>query len=418
MSPNTDILVLGATGFTGRLVAKQLNEHRDRSKFTFSLAARSKSKLDALVKEFDLSAQIPLIYVDVTKENEVEEAVKTAKVVINTVGPYWRWGTPVVRACLRYGVHYVDLTGETPWIKRIVEDFDFAATQNHTIIIPSCGFDSIPSDLSVYLSVKALKARLGPDTQIGESVTAHKFKSGISGGTLASTYAVLTEVPPEKVVEAMADHSLSPDHGIPSPPHKLVYSLPRVSPPVVGGFFLMGPVNRNIVLRTRGLFEISPSTRSLRYGPSFSYEEFHVHRDRFAGAIFSLFVFSIGYFITKFRIAKWLFKRFIVDRLPNPTDREMEKGFLKSTNVTSTVPTSFQPSVAAKTIVRIQGDPGYLRTTMMLIECGLALLDKSKLTPLGREGGVLTAVTALGDELPKRLEQTGKFEFETSIIAS
>jgi len=117
-------------GFTGRLVTKHLNEHRDRSTFTFSIAARSKSKLDALVKELDLSAQIPLLYVDVTKEAEVDATVRTAKVVINTVGPYWTWGTPVVRydfvvyffrpllmgvlnyrACVRHGVHYVDLTG-------------------------------------------------------------------------------------------------------------------------------------------------------------------------------------------------------------------------------------------------------------------------------------------------------------------
>lgn len=78
-------------------MTKHLNEHRDRSSFTFALAARSKSKLEALVKEFDLSAQVPLVYLDVTNEAQVEEVVKSARVVINTVGPYWKWGTPVVR---------------------------------------------------------------------------------------------------------------------------------------------------------------------------------------------------------------------------------------------------------------------------------------------------------------------------------
>jgi short subunit dehydrogenase-like uncharacterized protein len=114
MSRKVDILVLGATGpfqmhffdglmltgstgFTGRLVTKHLNEHRDRASFSFALAARSKSKLETLVNEFDLSSQIPLIYLDVTNEDQVEEVVKTSRVVVNTVGPYWRWGTPVVR---------------------------------------------------------------------------------------------------------------------------------------------------------------------------------------------------------------------------------------------------------------------------------------------------------------------------------
>lgn len=84
-------------GFTGRLIAKILNNHRDRTSFTFALAARSQAKLSGLVEEFDLSAQIPLFTLDVTNADDVENVVKTARVVINTVGPYWLWGTPVVR---------------------------------------------------------------------------------------------------------------------------------------------------------------------------------------------------------------------------------------------------------------------------------------------------------------------------------
>jgi short subunit dehydrogenase-like uncharacterized protein len=118
-------------GFTGRLVTKQLNNHREHASFTFALAARSRAKLVALAAELDLNAQTSLLTLDVTKTNEVEEIVRTAKVVINTVGPYWLFGTPVVRyvrpercsailndvlcrACARNGIHYVDLSGPQP----------------------------------------------------------------------------------------------------------------------------------------------------------------------------------------------------------------------------------------------------------------------------------------------------------------
>ena len=115
-------------GFTGRLVARHLNNHRDRESFTFSLAARSHSKLEKLAADLHLSAQVPLLNLDVTRVDDVETVVKSAKVVINTVGPYCLWGTPVVRyvrsercsgsvvdmvcrACAQNGIHYVDLTG-------------------------------------------------------------------------------------------------------------------------------------------------------------------------------------------------------------------------------------------------------------------------------------------------------------------
>lgn len=95
----SDIIVLGATGFTGRLITRYLASHPQFSQglFTFSIAARSQSKLHTLVQELSLSPKINTIQVDVTNYSELESVVKSAKVIINTVGPYWRWGTPVVR---------------------------------------------------------------------------------------------------------------------------------------------------------------------------------------------------------------------------------------------------------------------------------------------------------------------------------
>ncbi|KAF8499352.1 Saccharopine dehydrogenase-domain-containing protein [Gautieria morchelliformis] len=416
MSGKTDILVIGATGFTGHLVTRQLNNHRDRASFTFALVARSRSKLAALAADLDLSAQIPLITLDVTQVDDVEKVVKTTKVVINTAGPYWLWGTPVVRACARNGIHYIDISGETPWIKDIIDEFDYLASKTHSVIVPSCGFDSIPSDLSAYLSVRTLKQRLGLNVETARSVTAHKFQGGISGGTLRTLYTHFEMVPRQKAIASLQDHALSPASGAASPPIKILYSMPYVTPRIFGSFLLMSPINRSMVLRTRGLLEVNPSMRSLKYGPEFNYEEFLVAPNRLAGAIMSLTVLALGFCLSASSTVRWLFKRLVADNVHGPSEKTMQEGFLKTTNVTSSVPSSTHPETVAKTVIRIRGDPGYLCTSVMLTESAIALLDTSKLTPLAKQGGVLTSVSAFGDELVTRLEATGRFEFETNIL--
>lgn len=123
-NPPTDILLLGATGFVGALCARYLAAHRDRSNFTVSLAARSKSKLDKLIAKLELDTKtfnFKTVIVDVTDPDQVNQVVQGHSVVINTVGPYRWYGTPVVAACARHGVHYVDLTGETTWNKDIIK---------------------------------------------------------------------------------------------------------------------------------------------------------------------------------------------------------------------------------------------------------------------------------------------------------
>lgn len=122
MSDRSDILVLGATGHTGRLITRYLSQHSLRNNFTLAVGARSPTKLQRILEEDNLrkDSSIRIVQVDVTKEVEVERAVKSTHVVINTVGPFWRWATPVVKACAKFGVHYVDVTGETVWIRHII----------------------------------------------------------------------------------------------------------------------------------------------------------------------------------------------------------------------------------------------------------------------------------------------------------
>ncbi|PSS06495.1 hypothetical protein PHLCEN_2v3697 [Hermanssonia centrifuga] len=420
-----DILVLGATGYTGRLIARYLNAHPERSSFTFGIAGRSKSKLASLKQELNLGDSVQVFHVDVTKQSDVDEVVKATKVVINTVGPYWRWGTPVVKACAEQGKHYVDLAGEQHWIQDIIIELDYLASKTHAIIVPASGFDSVPSDLAVHLSNKTLKALSGSDTDIEESVSAFKLAGTISGGTVQSILSAVTEVPREKMRIAMLDHALSTAlKGPRSPPPKLWYTLPFSYPTIYGGLFMMASGNKAIVQRSWGLNEnrstnpetVSQDARIHAYGPKFKYTEFMVMPGKLSSIMLSLglALSMVCLLIPPFR---WLFTKLMPQSGEGPTERQLKDGYFHLTNVTSSVASPSKPQTHVRTVVHGQGDPGYLLTSIMIAESALAiLLSHSELPQAAQEGGVLTPSTALGDVLLKRLESTGRFTFESEVI--
>ncbi|KAG6827628.1 hypothetical protein H0H92_011031 [Tricholoma furcatifolium] len=329
-SPSSDIVVFGATGFTGRLITRYLAQHPQfkQGLFSFAVAARSQSKLHSLVQELSLPPSITTVQVDVTDYRAVEAAVKNTRVVINTVGPFWRWGTPVVKACANNGVHYVDLTGEGSWIRDIIFQFDYLATRTGAVIVPSCGYDSVPSDVSAFLSNRTLKAHGNYD--VASSVTGQKMKGGISGGTASTIITVLEDVPRHKLRESSFDFSLSPVKGNAFPQWRFLYdqSIPG-EPTTTGSFFFMGPGNKQLVQRTFGLLELQARAEALqpgtpeevkrtvlreRYGPSFAYDEFMIMPSRLTAAIFSI-GFALGFsLVALFSPFRWVFKQL----LPSP----------------------------------------------------------------------------------------------------
>ncbi|RDB25074.1 hypothetical protein Hypma_007419 [Hypsizygus marmoreus] len=451
-SEKTDIIVLGATGFTGHLITRYLASHPQFTQglFSFSIAARSQSKIHTLVQELSLPPHVNTIQIDVTDASAIEALVQTTKVVINTVGPYWRWGTLVVRACARHGIHYVDLTGETVWIKHIIDAFDYLATKSGAIIVPSCGMDSVPSDISAFLSNKTLKAYGQYD--VGTSTTAYHYHGGISGGTLSTLMTMLEEVPESKMTDSKQDFSLSPVEGGLLPAFRFLYNLAIPGDkPILGGFFVMQPTNRKLVQRTFGLLELQaiesqcthfapgPSSElaknALRehYGRTFRYDEFIVMPSRLSAIFFTTaFAFGIG-MLSLVAPVRWLFKKWMTQPGDGPSEEEQKKGSLEGIN--HTISTS-NPPVHVKTTLKGDGDPGYLLTSIMISESALSLIlpptsvtSSPSYTPspdpkalpaglstLAHQGGILTPMTAFGDVLIQRLRETGKFEFESHIV--
>ncbi|KAJ7721479.1 Saccharopine dehydrogenase-domain-containing protein [Mycena metata] len=422
MSAKPTVLVLGATGFTGKLITKYLAGHRDSAAFTLALGARSKARLDELVTSLDLGTAVQLHVVDVTSPAELDEVVASVTVVINTVGPFWTWGTPVVDACAQHGIHYVDLTGETPWIKRVINMFHYSATKTGSIIVPSSGFDSVPADLVNFLASKTLREFSNEPVDIDTSVSAYVLKGGASGGTISTGLTLLT-IPANERRIANFEYSLSPALGAPPLPRRLVRRLflPDTRKTLTGAFYFMSPTNRALVQRTWGLFETeSAKDRTLpRYGPAFKYDEFMVTRGPVSAVLLTLgMVIGFGAFMVS--PLRWLLQKFLPKPGEGPSPSVQKNGFMKVTNITTTVASPARPTpLQVKTIMTGQGDPGYSLTSVLISEAALslALTPRDKLPPLARRGGVLTPATALGDVYVERLVASGRVTFESKIVS-
>ncbi|TDL16443.1 NAD-P-binding protein [Rickenella mellea] len=424
-----DILVLGATGYTGRLITRYLRTHPSRSMFSFSIGGRSKPKLLAVLSELhpDSGGDVEVVEVDVTDDASVERAVRAFKVVINAVGPFWTYGTGVVRACAKNGTHHVDITAETAWVKLIIEQFDALARTTGSLIVPSCGLDSVPSDMAVHLSSQTLKAHFGLDTTLGASSTCSMINGGMSGGTLASLLTAMENVPRESVHGALWNpYELSPLKGLTklSSPLRLHYRLPSIpgSPVQHGAFFPLAPHNAAIVHRTWGILQRQTSPSSLpsssSYGPEFSYDEFCAASGWLSGSLFSLAMKVTLICLLYFPPARWWLRRVGPAVGSGPSEEALEQGSMEIVNVTSTAPSSSEPQAHVKTVIRGRGDPGYLLTSIMVSECALCLLDTSNpnLPEMARRGGVLTPMTAFGDVLVERLRKNERFEIESAVV--
>ncbi|EPQ55373.1 hypothetical protein GLOTRDRAFT_116281 [Gloeophyllum trabeum ATCC 11539] len=409
------------SGYTGQLTTRYLSTHPQRAEFTFAVGARSREKLEKLAKDLNLGDDVELVQVDVTNADDVERAVANAKVVVNTVGPYWRWGTNVVKACAKLGKGYLDLSGEGHWVARMIWHYDYLATKTGAVIVPACGLDSVPSDIAAFLANKTLKALAGLESTIERTDTAVEVKGTVSGGTLNTIMTVLEEVPKHELAHGTRAYALSPGlTGRPNPPLRLLYTLPASSPRVYGSFFVMAPTNRQIVQRTWGLHQLAalrggPKEKALAYGPDFTYDEF-LATPSALGAVLMSAAFAVFGLALLLPPVRWILKKI---RPPGTggSYESLENGHMTYTSITTSSPDSAGKQTYVRTSQRGRGDPGYLLTSMMIAEGALALvLDKKDLPALAQQGGILTPMSALGDVLIRRLEGTGRFEFESEVV--
>ena len=390
-----DIVLHGATGFVGALVAAYLagDAHAD---VRIALSGRSREKLERTRAELPSSAQgWPLVVADAADPTALAALAASTRVVVSTVGPYATYGLPLVEACARAGTHYADLTGEVLFVREAIDRCDALARESGARIVHSCGYDSVPSDLGVLL----LHEAAGELADVRLVATA---KGGLSGGTVASMRAQMDAMRHDPAARRLAadPHALSPDPAAEPAP---------VQPPDAGppgrlrdgtwtAPFIMAGYNTRIVRRSNALTDWSYG-RGLRYGELMGCGR-GVRGAAAAGAVTAGLVGALAGISAAMTTAP---TRALLDRvLPapgsGPSAASRAAGWFRSElHAVASGGRRFRAVVAGP------GDPGYAATAVMLGESALCLAEDAT----GDRAGSLTPATAMGTALVERLRKAG-----------
>ncbi|MCV7444031.1 saccharopine dehydrogenase NADP-binding domain-containing protein [Mycobacterium paraense] len=401
-----DIVLYGATGFVGKLTAEYLA--RAGSGARIALAGRSPDRLRAVRDTLGDAAQDwPVLVADAAKPSTLDEMAARTRVVVTTVGPYSRYGLPLVAACAAAGTDYADLTGEATFVRESIDLHHKQAADTGARIVHSCGFDSVPSDLSVYALYRA--AQRDGAGELGDThLVVRSLAGGLSGGTIASGVEIMDAASrhPEVRRELLDPYTLSTDRGA-EPELGRQPDLPwrrgrQIAPELSGMWtagFLMAPYNTRIVRRSNALLDWA-------YGRRFRYDENMSVGSSALAPVASAVMSGVGnaMFGLGSRYFRLLPRRLVERVLPKPgtgpSEAARERGHYRIETYTTT-------TTGARYVARMaqQGDPGYKATAVLLGECGLALaLDRDKLSDLL---GVLTPATAMGDALLARFPAAG-----------
>ncbi len=261
-----DVIVYGATGFTGRLVAEYIAASRKDGGMRWAIAGRSRSKLEAVRAETGAPVDLPLVVADAADPASLAAMARSARTVISTVGPYRLYGEGLIAACVDAGTDYVDLCGEPAWMAAMIAKYQDRAKASGARIVFSCGFDSIPFDLGVVYLQKEAQARLGaPLTRVRGRVRT--MKGGFSGGTIASLMATLEATKRDaSVARTLLDpFALTPGFLGPPQPHGDAMLHDEVAGAWAAPFIMAG-INTKNVHRTNFLL-------GHPYGQDFVYDE-------------------------------------------------------------------------------------------------------------------------------------------------
>lgn len=392
-----DVLLYGAGGFTGRLTVDEFARHAPPG-LRWALAGRHRGKLEAARDAAGGPGRpAEILEADSERPDTVDAAVSRARVVLTTAGPFAAYGNAVVDACVRHRAHYVDITGETPWVADVIERHHAQATADGTRIIPFCGFDSVPSDLGTLLVVEHLRSR---GTACAEVVASFRLRAGLNGGTAAtavqlfesgqarrSGHPFLLDGPDRPRLSREAFLRERDPKGVRWNPDLQRWLAP----------FVMAMINTRVVRRSARL----AAEAGTPYGPHFAYREFMAMRSWIRATML-----AAGLAGAQLLLASPL-RSVVKRRLPapgtGPSEEVRRNGWFRVDLVAHG-----EDGRRAFGLVKDQGDPGNTVTVKILCEAALALaVDGARLPGGPARGGVLTPATGLGQVLIERLRARG-----------
>ena len=381
-----DIIVFGATGYTGRLVAEYLDNHygdRDDGP-KWAMAGRSQDKLIAVRDEIGVASDTPLIVADADDVVDLEKLCHRTRVVITTVGPYQLYGDKLLAACVKTGTDYADLCGEPAWMAEKIEQHHDNARTSGAHICFSSGFDSIPFDLGVLMLQKHAVEKFGsPAPRVKGRVRA--MQGTFSGGTAASLTATMKAAAKNPKIFGMLSDPfvLTPGFEGPDQPNGMIPkyedTLGKWAAP-----FVMAPINTKNVHRTNFL-------RGHPYGEDFRYDEMVLTSPGDAGKAAA---------DAALKLLKNPFGAKPPQPGEGPTEEERENGFYDVLFIGE-----MPGGETIRYAVKGKYDPGYGSTSRMLAETGMALLESEV------AGGIGTPGSFLGEALVERLEANAALTF-------
>jgi short subunit dehydrogenase-like uncharacterized protein len=395
-----DVIVYGASGFTGKLVAEHLlKTYGAEGEVRWAIAGRDEEKLKAVRTELNAPFSLPIIIAGANDSGALDALAHRARVVITTVGPYQRYGEGLLAACVRAGTDYVDLCGEPNWMAAMIDKYEKAAKESGARIVFSCGFDSIPFDCGVWFVQREAQTRFGqPLRDVRGRV--RKMKGTFSGGTAASMMATFDAVRKDEAVAALMTDPFAlsptrlraqPDSETPTEDEDLgAWSAP----------FVMAAINTKNVHRTNAL-------AGYPYGRDFTYSEMmftgpgEEGRKRANAAASQA---RIQRALFNFAPTRALIAQFAMPKPgQGPTKEQRETGMYDVLFAGKT-----DDGRTLRADVRGDKDPGYGSTSKMLAEAALVLRDTSRQTT---PGGVWTPAAAMGDALIARLQERAGLRF-------
>lgn len=379
-----DIIVYGASGFTGRLVAEYLAK---RGIKRWAMAGRSAAKLAEVRDLIGAPKDTPLVEADASAPETLTAMCNRARVIITTVGPYQLYGPELVKACAETGTDYVDLCGEPAWMRHMIDAHDETAKRSGARIVFSCGFDSIPFDLGVwFLQQEAIRQNGAPAPRVKGRV--RKMQGGASGGTIASLTETMKAAAKDLSIVGLlrSPFALTPGFEGPSQPSGMIPEYDSATGTWAAPF-VMAPINTKNVHRSNFLL-------GHPYGTDFTYDEMMMTTIGDAGKAIAEGI------ATALKSANPFGEGPQPKPGEGPSAEEREAGFYDILFIGE-----YPDGKSIRASVKGDRDPGYGSTSKMIAESALTLLEVD--TP----GGVVTPGAIMAKPLIARLTANAGLEF-------
>ena len=391
MDRKYEIIVYGATGFTGQICCKYL---RDNYKdLTWAMSGRNLEKLKQVKSELNLDCDI--VVADGADLEALRSLTSQTKVILSTAGPFARYGSMLVQACVENETHYTDITGENHWVRGLIDKHHAEAASKGIRIIPSCGYDSVPSDIGAFYTI----------TQFNKPVSRvdvyHEAQGGASGGTTETIFTMdgLSKEMRDPFVLNPAE-SVSDEQREKSKDGFVIKQVEGLEG--WSGIGMMAVANTRVVRRSAALM----AQNQKPYGNNFTFGEHGLFSTKRMARLASYA--SILAFIIIGTPLKRLVRPFLLKPGEGPSQETQDKGWFRATFV------AYSDDNERKICSMYgSGDPGYKSTAKMVCESALALAKSNDLPGGSEYGGVLTSAVGLGDVLVQRLKDA---EIEFKVI--